>query len=236
MSSATTTLRDLSGHGFLASGRSDNAHVFRRAMRHSRHVRALRIWMPTVAVLLLGGAIAWTWLDPLRAIGRLPVTADHLTVSGTKITMAAPKLSGFTRDSRKYDLTARAATQDVTNPDIMEFQDITAKFEAPDRTQVDLTANKGIYNRKTFLLTLSDNVVLVASNGYRIRLNEVTADTRGGTIVSEKPVHVEMLQGTLDAKRLEVLQSGDLLNFEGGVQMTIVPSEPLTPPASPAQP
>ena len=36
---------------------------------------------------------------------RLPVDASGLVISGTKITMAQPKLSGYTRDSRWYEVT-----------------------------------------------------------------------------------------------------------------------------------
>ena len=234
--SSATTLHEVSGHGLLASGRSERARMFRRAIRHSRFVRVLRVAVPTFTVLLIGGLAISAWLDPLRALTKLPLSTDHVMVSGTRITMAAPKLRGFTSDARKYDLSARAATQDVTNPDIMEFQDIIAKFETPDKIQLDLTAARGVFNRKTALLTLSDNVLLVASSGYRVRLDEVKADTKTGTMISDKPVRVEMLQGTLEAKRLEVQESGEVLNFDGGVQMTILPNESSAPPEPPAQP
>lgn len=233
---ATSTLGNAGGRSFTASGRSENEHVFRRAMRHSRWVRVLRVAAPVALVLLIGGLAAATWLEPLRVLGRLPVSADHLVVSGTKITMAAPKLSGFTRDARKYDLSARAATQDVTNPDIVEFLDITAKFEAPDKTKVDLTATDGVYNRKTGQLVLHRNVLLVSSSGYQVRLNEVKVDTGTGNIVSEQPVEVDMLQGTLHAKRLEVLQSGEVLNFDGGVSMKLLMNEPRPASETPTQP
>ena len=42
--------------------------------------------------------------------------------SGTKITMEKPHLSGFTRDARAYELSADAAKQDLTKPDLVELQ------------------------------------------------------------------------------------------------------------------
>jgi lipopolysaccharide export system protein LptC len=237
MSHTTTSMLDnVGGRGFTITGRSDNEDIFRRARRHSRLVRLLRIAAPVTLLALIGGLAFATWLEPLRALARLPVSGDHLVVSGTKITMAAPKLSGFTNDGRKYDLSARAATQDVTNPDVIEFHDITAKFEAPDKTKLDLTALDGVFNRKTGLLTLRRDVLLVSSNGYRVRLNEVRVDTKTSNVVSEQPVEVTMLQGTLNAKRLEVLKSGEVLNFDGGVKMKLILNEQHTAPETPAKP
>lgn len=225
---STTTTFDGGRGGFTAHNRREDV-VFRRAMRHSRMVRVLRVGVPAtlaVCVVVLG---AMTYFDPLRALKRLPASVDQVVVSGTKITMAAPKLSGFTRDSRKYDLTARAATQDITQPNLLEMEGITAAFETQDKVKLDLTAATGLFDRKTGLLTLKRDVLLVSSNGYQVRLDEVRVDTGTGNIVSETPVQVQMLQGTLNAKRLEVLKSGEVLTFDGGVKMTIVNTQDTTP-------
>ena len=50
-------------------------------------------------------------------------------MSGTKITMEAPKLTGFTRDNRAYKVTADAAAQDITNPTVLELTGIRGKME-----------------------------------------------------------------------------------------------------------
>jgi lipopolysaccharide export system protein LptC len=44
-------------------------------------------------------------------------------------------------------------------------------------------------------------------------------------------VEVKLLNGWLNANKLEVLESGDLIRFGGGVEMTLSP-EPQAPPAS----
>ena len=76
-------------------------------MRHSRRVRMLRVVLPVAIVLLLGVITLVAWLDPLRILVRLPIDAGNLVISGTKITMEAPKLSGYTRNSRWYELSAQ---------------------------------------------------------------------------------------------------------------------------------
>ncbi len=221
----TTSFADAAGSGFTARGRPGNDRVFRRARRHSRLVRTLRVAVPVASLVFVVALAGVMWFDPLRALTKLPASVENVVVSGTKITMAAPKLSGFTRDGRRYDLSARTATQDVTNPDLLEMLDITAKFETQDKTKLDLTAATGVYLRKTNMLTLRRNVVLTTSSGYQVYLDEVQVDTATSNIVSEKPVHIEMLQGTLNANRLEVLKSGDVVTFDGGVKMKLLMNE-----------
>lgn len=202
---------------FDAAGHSDRARVFRRAVRHSRAVRVLRVLIPggiavTAAVYLVG-----MWLTPLTMLAGLPKELTNMVVSGTKITMQQPRLAGFTRDGRPYELRALAAAQDLTKPDQLELRQLRAKVEMQDKTMVEITAATGLYETKSELLTLRQDVVLTASNGYQGFLSEAVVDIRAGKVVSEKPVHVKLLDGTLDGKRMEVLESGDLIRFDGGV-------------------
>jgi lipopolysaccharide export system protein LptC len=64
--------------------------------------------------------------------------------------------------------------------------------------------------------------VLTSSTGYTGRLSEATIDIRNGHVVSKHPVEVEMLQGTLNANRLELVDSGEVVRFDGGVNMTVM--------------
>jgi len=221
--STASTLNDSEHRGF-ASGRSDNAKTFKRAMRHSRHVRMLRIVIPIGLVLVVGAVGLAAWFDPLRILSRLPTGGAGMVISGTKITMASPKLSGYTRDSRWYELSARAAAQDITKPDIVELQEIRAKLEMQDKATLNLTAFDGLFNRKAGVLTLGREVLLQSSSGYEVRLSQAVVDTTTGNIVSEKPVEVKMQQGTLNANRLEVSNAGEVVRFDGGVVMNLVPA------------
>jgi lipopolysaccharide export system protein LptC len=219
-----STLGPVASRDYVGAGRPDNTAVFRRASRHSRHVRVLRIAIPAALVLLLVGLALATWLDPLRILARLPGEAGKLVISGTKITMSQPKLSGYTRDARWYELTARAAAQDITKPDLVELQDIRAKLEMQDKSIVDLSALDGVFDRKAGQLTLGRNIVLISSSGYEIRLSQAVVDTTTGNIVSEKPVEVKSQQATLNANRLEVTAGGEVVRFDGGVTMTVQPT------------
>lgn len=159
---------------------------------------------------------------------RLPGELGKLVIKGTKITMEQPRLAGFTAASRPYEFTAKAAAQEITKPDVMELEQIQAKIEMEDDSRVNITSNSGIYDMKSDLLTLIDNVHLVSSTGYEVRLSEAKVDVHKGHVVSEKPVWVKLTNGIVNAKRMEVSDSGDVIRFGGGVAVTMHPDQDST--------
>jgi len=83
------------------------------------------------------------------------------------------------------------------------------------------------------MLTLNDDIDLVSSIGYEGRLSEASIDVRKGSVVSEKPVSVKLLNGFLNAQRLEVVDNGAMVRFGGGVAMTILPDKSPTKAGEP---
>ncbi len=208
---------DHRAHGYTISSRDDDARVFRKAMRHSRRVRILRLAIPASLLAAIGFGLLAAQLNPLRMLTTLPVDFSSLVVSGTKITMQQPRIAGFTSDSRPYELTARAAAQDVTNPDTIELQGIHGKGEMPDKTLFDVTADAGVYDSKAEMVTLRQNVIVKSTSGFEVYLSEALVDVHASNMVSEKPVEVRMQQGTINANRMEVVESGTEIRFGGGV-------------------
>jgi lipopolysaccharide export system protein LptC len=207
---------------------NDGDRQFRAANRHSRRVRLLRWAIPLSILAMFGMIIFATWFNPLRMLAKLPIDPGKLLISGTKITMEAPKLAGFTRDARPYEFTARAAAQDLTKPDVLELKDIRAKIEMQDKALVEMTAANGTYDTKLDRMTLSDDIRLSSSSGYSGRLSEAVVDVRKGDIVSEHRVEVIMLNGTLTANRLEVVDNGEVIRFDGGVSMNMTMNSPAS--------
>lgn len=207
---------------YWTMSRGDSDRAFRSARRHSRLVRILRIAIPVGVVGGLAIMFLITYFNPLRMLGKLPIDISDLVVSGTKITMEKPRLSGFTQDSRAYELSAEAAAQDMTKPDFVELRSIRAKMDMQDKTTMQMSAASGLYNSKTETLKLERDIFLSSSTGYKGKLSEAVIDIRKGHVVSDKPVELEMLQGTLNANKLEIVDSGDLVRFHGGVVMDMM--------------
>jgi lipopolysaccharide export system protein LptC len=223
MSNADVTqVDDRAPRAFVTRGRVDNARVFRAALRHSRFVRLLRVAIPTAVVLGTVTIVLSAYvLNPWRML-KLPGSIGGLVVSGTTITMQQPRMAGYTQDRRPYVVTARAAAQDITKPETVQLQELRATIEFKDAGQFELTADKGLFESKEDRLTLQSNVRVNSAN-YQAKLREAVINVRTNNMVSEKPVEVTMRQGVINANRLEVTNSGDVIRFEGGVTMVLVP-------------
>lgn len=208
------------GAAFSTSSGRDMERIYRTALRHSRRVRWLRICLPIGIAAVLLAVVAANYVPPIGGF-RLPGELGKLVISGTKITMEQPRLTGFTADSRVYEFSADTAAQDITKPDFMELRKLHAKMELEDKSTVDMSAASGVYNVKTEILTLNDNIELISSTGYEGRLSEAVIDVRQGNVVSDKPVWVKLLNGFLNAQRLEVIDKGTVVRFGGGVAMTL---------------
>jgi len=196
--------------------------VIAGARRHSRRVRFMRKAVPTFLVVTVVGLVLANYLNPARWL-RIPTEFGTLVISGSKITMESPRLAGFTRDQREYEVTAAEASQDTKNPTIVEMKEITGRIDMEDKSRVTLTAVEGVFDTKADLLQLNQEILIVSTAGYQGRLTEAQVEVKKGRIVSEKPVQMKMPQGTLDANRLEVTETGAVIRFDGGVVMWLTP-------------
>jgi lipopolysaccharide export system protein LptC len=217
------------------AGGSDRERAFRIAARHSRHVRFFRGAIPVTLIGVLVALAAFAYLQPLRLLAKLPIDPRHLVLSGSKINMEAPRIGGFTRDGRPYDLTARSAAQDLTNPGVLELTEILAHVTMQDHSKLELSAASGIYDTKADVMDLKTNVVIITSTGYTVHMDEAKVDNKAGRVMSNHPVTVKMTTGTVDANGLEVVDNGDLIRFTGGVETHLVPQQgPGSANAAPA--
>jgi lipopolysaccharide export system protein LptC len=209
--------------GSTTPSRGDFERSYRAALRHSRHVRWLRICVPAGIALVLLGVAAINYMPPIGGF-RLPGELGKLVIHGTKITMQQPRLTGYTVDSRAYEFSADAAAQDITKPNLVELHQLHAKMEMQDKSTVEMSALSGVYDVKTEMLKLNENIKLVSSTGYEGLLSEATIDVRKGDVVSDKPVWVKMLEGVLNAKRLDIEDKGSVIRFTD-VSMTLQPGK-----------
>src|SRR5215211_9200922 len=157
---------------------------FAGAARHSRMVRVLRIAVPAVVILAMAGLVAISVYNPFRMLlPKLPVDIGNLVVSGTKITMESPHLSGYTPDQRPYEVWAKTATQDVTAPDHVDLKTLRAKVLMGDQTTtVTLDASDGLMDTKQQVLELQKDIFLQSSSGYEARLSQAFVDMGKGTV------------------------------------------------------
>jgi lipopolysaccharide export system protein LptC len=211
---------------------------FAIAARHSRMVRVLRVAVPAAVILAMAAVVAVSIFNPFRMLlPKLPLDVGNLLISGTKITMESPHMSGYTPDQRPYEVWAKTSTQDLTDPDHLDLKKLRAKLLMEDQSVVTMDALNGLMDTKEQLLDLHKDIFLQTSTGYEARLTQAFVDMAKGTVTSEEHVDVKLPNGTLTADKLRITGGGEIVRFEGNVVMYLdnVPTtEASAPPANAA--
>ena len=212
---------------------------FAMAARHSRMVRVLRVAVPAMVVLSMAAIVFVSVYNPFRMLlPKLPVDIGNLVVSGTKVTMETPHMAGYTPDQRPYEVWAKTATQDLTDPDHVDLRTLRAKVLMEDRTTtITLDARTGLFDSKAQLLDLHKDIFLQSSTGYEARMSQALVDIGKSTVTSEEHVDVKLLNGTLTSDKLRIFNGGEVVRFEGNVVLNLdnlsPPEEAAAPPPEP---
>lgn len=221
---------------FMVAG--DRASAFARARRHSLLVKALRITLPILAVLMLGSYGLFVQRSFKIAGGEL--TLGPASISTENLTMHNPRYEGFSKDGSKYILTARSATQDLTRQQApITLGEIEGRLLQPKNT-VLLTSPRGAFDSKAHILELYDRVDIKSDDGMTARLTRATVYAKDGKIVSTEPVQVEMAAGVLHGNEMVLLQKAREVTFDKGVTARLLPQQKPKPaeaqPRAPAAP
>lgn len=211
--------------GWRSTRRNDTDRVVRIARRHSLLVRFMRIGLPLGVIIGLTALVLVTYFKPMQIFDKLPGVSGNLGIQGSKITMQLPKIAGFTRDSRAYELTAENAVQDIASPDMIELQNLRARMEMQDKDVVNLSAKAGTYNTKGDKIVLRDQIVVTSGQGFSAKLREAAVDMKQGSVVSDQPVEVTLPNGLLISNGMEIAESGAVIRFNRGVVLTLDPAK-----------
>lgn len=198
----------------------DRDQAFRSARRHSRRVRFLRWALPAIALSGLALVALVLSFDPLRLYRGIQTDFGRISITDNKLTIDAPKLSGFTQDRRPYSLTAEQASQDLGKPNLVELAGIHGQVEMANRGETELRARRGLYDMKAGNLTLTEGIEIAATGGYRVTLSDAFVEVKKGRIVTENPVSAVFPDGNLQAARVEIFEHGDRVRFDT-VRMTL---------------
>jgi lipopolysaccharide export system protein LptC len=209
-------------HGAAFSPSSDRERAFASARRRSARVRFLRKAILACALATVAAMALIAVYNPFSSkFGSL--SFSNISVDGTKIAMARPKLAGFRTDGQPYLLTADRALQDVKHPTVVELQKVSGEIGATAGETTRLTADTGIYDSVAEHMKLSSNV-RISSARFEVRLRSADIDFKTGVYQSDEPVEVHVGdRTTITGDRATARHNGQELTFEGRVRTTINP-------------
>src|SRR5205085_11816029 len=94
----------------------------------------------------------------------------------------------------------------------------------------------GFFDSKQQMLELQKDIFLQSSTGYEAKLSQASVDMNKGMVTSNEHVDVKLLNGTLVADGLKIINSGEIVRFEGNVVMNLILDQPDAPPPEPEPP
>lgn len=201
---------------------ADRKGLFVAARRRSGRVRVLRRTLLVGAVGVVVAMVAIAVFDPFGPKSN-SLTFSKVTLDGTKVAMAKPRLAGFRNDGAPYVLTAEQALQDVKHPTIAELQHLVGDMGTTGGETTRLTADAGVYDSTAEHMRMSGNVKIDSAR-FDVRLRSVDIDFKTGVYRTDEPVEVHLGGGTtVFADRATARNNGQELIFEGRVRTTVVP-------------
>ena len=147
---------------------------------------------------------------------------------------------GYSQDRRPYEVWAKTATQDLTDPDHVELKTLRGKVLMEDKSTVTLEAVNGMMDNKQQTLDLHKDIYLQTTTGYEAWLSQAFVDMAKGTVTSDEHVDVKWADGKISADKMKITGGGEVVRFEGNVVMNIdkIPpaADPVPEPAPPPKP
>ncbi len=203
--------------------------AYAAAMRHSKRVRFLRRAIPLLCLGMVGGPLLWGVVSPF-ARSNTDVKVGAVTVSGTKVRMESPRLSGFRKDQKAYVVTAADAVQDLKQPTVVELNAISGRMEQESNSFARITADWGRFDQSADRLEVKGNVRLRTDQGQEADLLSARVDMKSGDVTSQEPVEIRSKTGTINADSMTIRENGKHAIFEGRVRSVFIHDE--TPAAA----
>lgn len=208
------------GRDRLSALTAPRESAFPEALRHTARVARLRRWILWGA----GGIVALVGLGLLvSSLSFLPVDLSlaRIALKGSRITIDTPKLVGYRKDGRPYEIRARVGVQDIARPDVFELEGLEVRVENTRDNSIVLAAEKGVYSRKTDHADLSGGVNIRDDKNFDMKLDSATMDFKASVMTSDKPVVLKIDGGEVLAQSVEFSQKERRATFAGGVHSVL---------------
>lgn len=191
-----------------------------QARRHSLRVARLRRWLLWGSGAILAAVAIGVALHSLRFLPA-DLRFARIAMQGTRITIETPKLVGYRKDGRPYELRARVGVQDLAKPDVFELEQLEVHIQSDNESNVVLTAEKGVYDAKKDRADLSGGAHVYDGKHYDLRTEAAVIDFRGNIVTSDHATRLTLDRSVVTAQSVEFSQNERRATFSGAVHTTL---------------
>lgn len=194
---------------------------------YSRTVRLMKIALPLGALVLIA-AIFLAGRD--RGDGSALLTAQELARLGAGMKLDAPRFAGRTDSDEPFIIRAAWAEPDGAVPNEITLEAPNGELIMKDGRTLTGRADKGLMLRDREELTLSGDVVVETSDGYRLETQTLQMELDRRIAKSPGPVRGTGPAGSIEAGAMIMRQSGkegekktNQIWFEKRVRVVFIP-------------
>ncbi len=187
------------------------------AWKNSKYVNFLKKLMILGCILVFCSVVALVYyFNYLTGID-----LDSISISSGGLVMTSPVLTGGDKTT-KYKITADEAIQNLSDPNTISLNKITAVVNNAEDESFRLNSDKGTFNAKDDKLKLTNNVKVRGSNNYTAYSKSADIDLVNDRFETGEYVYIYSENATLEAEKV-IYDKGNL-KFLGGVKMYIQPT------------
>jgi lipopolysaccharide export system protein LptC len=208
------------GRDRLSAITAPRASAIPQAMRHSARVTRLRRWILWGAGLIVVSVGLGLLVSSLRFLPT-DLNLARIALKGTSIVIDGPRLVGYQKDGRPYEIRARQGVQDITHPDVFDLDGLDIRIESAEAGALSMTAAKGHYSARADRAEMSGGVSMSDNKSFDMRLASAVFDLKTSKMTSDTPVKVRLVGGEVDAKSVEFSEKERRARFSGGVHSLI---------------
>ena len=189
---------------------------------YSRFVALMRITLPATAGAIIILVITWPQIGKEEKTFRLGISNVKVqNTSGQHL--INPRFSSADSKKQPFNLTARIATQQNTNPDLVNLTLPKADITTSEGTWIALSAKLGLYNREAGTLTLKGGVSLFHDSGYELNTNVANLNLSKGTAEGNVPIIGHGPNGTIRGSGFKIIGRGKKIKFMGKSKIVLYP-------------
>jgi lipopolysaccharide export system protein LptC len=192
------------------------SRAFRSAARHSARVRWLRRLVVAGALATSVGVVWYSWFRT-RDVGDAHFSLDGIGISGDKVTMERPRLTGVRRDGRPYEVTADSGVQNPRDPNRTDLTHLDARLRLSDEGETRVLGDHGLYDSTAQTLDLAGHVHVKGAT-YDLAMQSAAMNFKTNALSSGEPVRLDFNGGWVSSDKMAMTENGEQIIFLGNVQ------------------
>lgn len=172
---------------------------------HSKLVGWSKILLPMAAL----GLLSTLFLFSRQSAEPPEIPFAEIEAIARDQRISAPRFSGVADDGSVIAIAARQAKPDITRPDIVTIEEITAQIDRADGSKLNITATSGEVDGAEEVARFIGLARLTTSSGYEMETNGLIAELRTGVVTSNGLLEIRAPFGELTAGQVTFQVAGD---------------------------